>query len=689
MTTSVQFIVGNINKGLLTLLILLFFGFSNFSFGQCSLTCNFNVEISLDANCYSEVTPDDILEGTWDISCEPFTVVVSETGGNYVTGNQIGQTVSVTITASGGNSCSGTILVNDYIAPVINCQTSTISCFDDPSIVTAPEVDDNCDSGATLTYTEQIQDLGCTGAFYQIITRSYTATDASGNTSTCDQIINVTRPSLNQVIFPPHYDDIQESALDCDNPDTSTSNTGAPTINGNSIEANCNFAAEYSDQIIPICQNSNKILRNWIVYDWCNGTNISFTQTIKTLDKTAPTLICPNDVVISVNSNDCFGSLIIPSPTVSDNCSSHNNISIEVDAPEGYLNGNTLYNLPLGIHSIIYTATDDCGNSSTCTMSVEVVDLIPPVAVCETFHTVGINGPSGTLVEAIVFDDGSTDNCSAITYEVRRMETAHCPGNDATPFDAFVPFYCCDIGNTVMVELRITDASGNTNSCMVEATAQDQVHPIISCPPNVNIDCGDDYTDLTLTGEATASDNCNYTLIHNDFVNTDNCGGGIVNRTWTATDDSGNSTSCLQQIFLVNSTPYNIIDTDCSNANPNDGVIWPCTYDTDACGAGLDPSITGEPIIIEDFCDLVAVTYEDVYLPIAAPACVKVLRTWLIVDWCQYDETTGFGSWDHTQVIKVLNSDDPVILSDCNDKSFCSYDENCQDGPATLILTRK
>ena len=688
-TSSCRAIFKNPHTKVWLLSLLLSFGYSNSSFTQCSLFCNPSVQISLDDNCFAEVTPDDILEGSWDASCEPFTVVVSATGGNFVTGAQIGQTVTVTVTAATGNSCSSSIIVSDYLAPTFsNCQAVSISCFDNPDNVNAPNATDNCDGNVSLSYTDQTQDNGCNGNVYQVITRTYTATDNSGNSSTCNQIINISRPSLAQVVFPPNYDDIQEPALDCDDADTATSNTGSPTIDGHPINTSCDFAAEFTDQITTICQNEFNILRNWIVYDWCNSTNITYTQTIKVLDKTAPTIICPPNQVISVNSGTCFASIIVPNANVSDNCSSANNIDIDVEVPEGYLNGNTLYNLPLGTHEIIYTATDDCGNASTCTMLIEVIDEVAPVAVCESFHTVGLNGPNGTLVEAIVFDDGSYDDCSDLIYEVRRMATTHCPGNDATVFDAYVPFYCCDIGNTVMIELRVTDASGNSNSCMVEATAEDQVNPAIICPPTVNIDCGDDASDLSLTGEATATDNCNVTITYNDFENTDNCGGGVINRTWTATDDSGNSASCLQQINLVNSTPFYITDTECNNPNIFDGVIWPCDYDTDACGPGLDPSVTGEPEIFEDFCDLVAVTYDDVELPITDNACVKILRTWLVVDWCQYDEDGGSddGSWQYTQVIKVLNSADPVILTDCSNQSFCSYDENCEEGPATLIL---
>ena len=111
-------------------------------------------------------------------------------------------------------------------------------------------------------------------------------------------------------------------------------------------------------------------------------------------------------------------------------------------------------------------------------------------------------------------------------FLARRMDTNHCPGNDGSSFSAYVPFYCCDVGNTVMVELQVTDASGNVNSCMVETTVEDQVNPVISCPPNINIDCSDDPLNLNLTGEATANDNCGATISFVDDENQDNCGGG-------------------------------------------------------------------------------------------------------------------------------------------------------------------
>ena len=75
-----------------------------------------------------------------------------------------------------------------------------------------------------------------------------------------------------------------------------------------------------------------------------------------------------------------------------------------------------------------------------------------------------------------------------------------------------------------MVELRVTDAAGNTNSCMVEVEVQDKLNPAIQCPPNKILDCWEDPYDLDLTGVATASDNCSAEVTYFDNGDLDNCG---------------------------------------------------------------------------------------------------------------------------------------------------------------------
>jgi hypothetical protein len=39
----------------------------------------------------------------------------------------------------------------------------------------------------------------------------------------------------------------------------------------------------------------------------------------------------------------------------------------------------------------------------------------------------------------------------------------------------------------------------------------------------------------------------------------------------------------------------------------------------------------------DDNCALIAIEYDDEVFTIEPDACLKVIRTWTVIDWCQYD----------------------------------------------------
>ena len=587
-------------------------------------------------------------------------------------------------------------------------------------------------SAVILTYVDTEAEGDCVAdPFIKQITRTWTAVDASGNEATCSEIITVIRSTVADVVFPLNRDDLELPSFSCTggyatdaNGHPAPSASGYPTINGQPIISGdaCEFGVTYEDLVIPICEGTYKILRTWTVLAWCPTTDVATDlQIIKVVDDQGPNLVCSPDQTISTSQQDCTASAIIAYPTVTDACGTPSFVSVTVS--NGTLNAqNTaVFGLPLGITTVTFIYVDACGNESTCSYDINVVDQVPPVAICESFHVVGLTIDEPTLVPALIFDDGSYDNCNLVEYLVRRMDNPNCPGFDGTPFGPFAPFYCCDVGGpNVMVELRVRDEAGNTNSCMIEVEVQDKLNPAIQCPPNLILDCYEDPFDLNITGYATASDNCSAEVTFFDNGDLDNCGEGTIFRIWTATDPGGRTASCVQRIDVINSDPFEICDTEgwCNPTAPScthplfnvfqhtlaDDVEWPCDVELSTCGPGLlpedleaNPAVNNNdarPRIFEDGCDLVGVTYEDVYLPITPPACVKVLRTWKVYDWCTFDAenfdpnnpTASAGYWEYTQIIKVLESAAPVILSDCENISFCSYDPNCQIGPATLLL---
>ena len=112
--------------------------------GPVALACNDNVHVSLDDACSATITPDVILEGA-DGCDQAFSVsIVSNLGadlGDVVDGSFTGEgefTVRVT-ELSTGNFCWGSIIVEDKIAPTLDCPAATLSCTDmaDPNS-TAP-----------------------------------------------------------------------------------------------------------------------------------------------------------------------------------------------------------------------------------------------------------------------------------------------------------------------------------------------------------------------------------------------------------------------------------------------------------------------------------------------------------------------------------------------------------------------
>jgi hypothetical protein len=444
---------------------------------QCTLACNDLIQFSLDEDCYSELTPDHILENP--NSC-PGDKVVTVMGANgqpipgspWVSGDYLNQTLTVKVkhTAS-GNECWGAILVKDKLPPVIECVSVELPCgaLDySPFNIGYPDVEENCDLYPNLQWNDAISNQNCVGPYSAIVQRTWTATDASGNSSTCVQQINFIKASLGDVDFPANLDDLDEPSLACPNTNTSPAYTGWPTIGGYPVGGFCDIVATYEDKTTSMCQGNLTIFRDWTVLDMCTGATTTQLQVIKVVDKQGPTLICPTDpehqiVVLDYLSgqghNNCLAVVKFPQIQITDNCSNYSKLKFTLSTQiNGFIytiptNGGTL-TLPLGTHTFVYKATDDCGNSNECKFEFTVVDKVPPVVACETLHTVALSSDV-TLVNASTFDDGSYDECSSVTFEVSRMENPKCFKNNGTPFGAQAPFYCCDIDNgPVMVTLR-------------------------------------------------------------------------------------------------------------------------------------------------------------------------------------------------------------------------------------------
>ncbi|MBK7407706.1 MAG: hypothetical protein IPJ40_06255 [Saprospirales bacterium] len=643
--------------------------------GMSGIACNDLVQIALPGTCMQEILPDMVLEG--DLQSNVFYEVELFNGinalGNTVDINHIGMTLTVQVTNTcNGISCWGTLTVSDQWAPEFDCPEEPIIlyCGQDVDAVPPPILTDNCDTGISPTFLGEITEspgCGATDGVWEKIFRQWGGEDAWGNIAApCTQQIHLLRGTLDEVVFPPHLNGFDAPALDCSNPDASPQLTGFPTLNGVPFgmgsEDICAISAYYADLTFPGCGATQKMIRTWTVWDAClpstPGVNpLTYTQAIWVVDDEPPVIVCPVEITANLLSISCDGPVELPSLEASDNCSA---ISFSVETPAGFIagNGGVLEGLVPGPYAVVYKATDACGNVAACEVALQVVDGVAPVAICDEYTVISLDADGVAELPAADLDDGSYDGCTEVSFLVRRLDII------GDYFAPWVAFNCADVkGGPVPVELQVSDAYGNTGTCMVSVDVQDKTAPLLECPPAVTLDCSQDPVDLTLTGELEVFEACLVVVGWSDMDLSSNfCGWGDLVRTFKAVDASGNSSTCQQFITILSEAPFDITGITW----PEDVVFTDCTTPEYFHPDSL-PEYAQRPVFDDHPCALVATNYEDAYFDIAAPACFKILRTWRVIDWCQYDpgHPEAGGYWEHVQVLKVEDHTPPVL--------FCAF----------------
>jgi hypothetical protein len=676
---------------------------------QCPLICNKNVNISMDDDCRVEITPAHLLEGVPALTCV-YTVVVMGSNGQplstspFVTSAHVGMTLDVKITYD-HNSCWGRIKVEDKKIPTIICPDPiTINCYDTRTFE-KPTAVDNCGGIKRIDIiSDELEDLGCSAAFSAIRRITYVAYDLSDNKSaTCTRIINYRKVPIDSVAWPRSRDNVDLQALECDNKENWDKNgnmfpdiaeTGVPTTKaGIPILPNlsyCELNVTFKDIELPKCGKSKKYMRTWSIMDWCTSRITSRTQVIVIEDTEAPeATINLNNIKIPSTKTNCLADWNVVPPTNFIDCSeSSYSVAYALPDPFGGFSGDPFYtaanvirnsngtftivNLPFGKVSIRYKLEDVCGNFRYKFGEIEVIDRLGPDVICDDFTVITL-GTSGIAdLSAISLDNGSKDHCSDVDFHALRMNL----GCDSIKtWEKSVRFCCEDVGKDVMVALRVTDKSGNSNSCMVTVRIQDKNFPKITCPRDITLLCGSNLENFDLTGKPVATDNCaNPIVTKKDSLATNNCGVGMIFRKWYASDKNNNRDSCTQKITI----------TPLPGITANDS-IWRSVKDTTIEGCvsyEVNPSMTGEPKLPSGNCRQIVGNYTDQKFTGVDGACAKIVRTWTVIDWCDYSPNNpDRGKYTYKQVIKINNTKGPTFKS-CRDTTFCLQSDSCR-GPIT------
>ena len=188
-----------------------------------SLACNDQVNISLDADCEVIINADMILEGNNHGCYDNYIIEILELPfltphDSVLTIEDVGKCFQVTITdPRTGNSCWGRLCVEDKQIPEIECPNDTIvGCNSpvDPSVLGSPVLL-TCEASITISHVDSVVYYDDCDDIRVEIWRKWLVTDESGNTVGCTQLIQIRGFDLADIVFPPHYDDIDNPALEC------------------------------------------------------------------------------------------------------------------------------------------------------------------------------------------------------------------------------------------------------------------------------------------------------------------------------------------------------------------------------------------------------------------------------------------------------------------------------------------
>jgi hypothetical protein len=703
----------------------------NLDLNNGALSCK-NINVSLDEFCTATITPLMLLTGQYKCY-DFFEVSLSHYGHpvpNPIDSTYLGQHIIATVTDTfSGNSCWSDVLIEDKLAPTVICRTDITDCYlfnlDFPLNYSGYD----CSRYTVKTIDERIEHLECDEAMVKAVYRDILITDATGNTDQCTDTILVRRIRAGDIILPDDQVDLRCDApfqLDV-NGNPSPLLTGVPQVilsNGQLLDIwplnillDCNLFIQYEDLDLGEINCVRKIMRTWRVREWWCNTEItnSVVQLIIIRDETGPVVThAPYGFSATTSKRNCEARVLLPSIDAIDAC--HSVIRIDVAYPGGILlNQNGGYaNLPVGENEVVYRMYDACYNLTEYSIIISVRDETEPVAVCKRNTVVALNHAGLNWVPAEVLDNGSFDECGLHHFEVRRMDRDFCGTTGEDDWGPEVGFCCADVGNTIMVGFKAIDKSGNEAICMVNVEVQDKDRPLITCLPNITVDCrfDVDYNHLEVFGKIVldsatrekividpryyhvidghpqdgyARDNCPPTILETvDLSNVNQCGLGYIIRIFQASDRQGNlSDICHQHITIINHDTLHLSD-----------IIWPLDLDTlgicnpnDLIAERLDAPYN-RPIVQDDECSLIGVHYDDIVFSATLPGdpCFKIQRTWKVIDWCQRDEFGNIVVWTHTQYIKVRNNVAPRIFRVTRDTVICSYDLNCRPIPVSFSI---
>lgn len=476
-----------------------------------NVTCN-NVTVSLDANCTAQVLPTAISGGFILANCGgPVTLSLDKSS---FTANDLVSPQTVTLTASNSlktSTCTATVTVQDITPPTVTCKPFTVDLFDILGITSIASIvpanvlqssSDNCGTPELVSVTPNF--FYCSNVGDNEVTLK--VKDAGGNEATCQAIVTVR--------------DINPPVAKCKNRTVQLDASGNGSLTATQVDDGSSDMCGIYDLSLNTtsftCANVGNNNTVVLTVEDVNNNTSSCTATVTVVDNVPPIALCQS-VTVYLNANG-QGSLTAEQMD--------NGSSDACGILSRTLSKTTFDCSNVGPNSVTLTVTDNNNKSSQCSANVQVVDNVPPVALCQTVVVqLDANGEGSLTAEQM--DAGSNDACGIQSRTLNRYT-----------------FDCTDLG-TVPMTLTVKDQNNNESTCNASVIVQDNIFPEITCPNNIVVtnDPGDCSAVVNFT--VNASDNCTFSVAKLAGYNTGQpFPVGVTTNQFQVTDAADNQASC-------------------------------------------------------------------------------------------------------------------------------------------------
>ncbi|GJM33251.1 MAG: hypothetical protein DHS20C18_22520 [Saprospiraceae bacterium] len=510
-----------------------------------TIICPPDNEVIIDEQC-EYLVPDFTSLAIVADNCSPTNgIEISQNISVFtiLSGSQTTQEVVLTADDGNGNmnQCVFSILLLDMDDPTISCPPNQTLFLDNdcqrilPDFRNQANLDDNCAPANNMVVT-QTPDAGTIlNGHSSITTVTLSVMDENENSADCIfgvQLIDAIGPTIscpaNQILV---LDEACEALI----PDyTTLVLTNDNCTPENELQVN-------QSPVAGTVLNSPGNLQEVILSTMDAAGNTASCSLIITLeDHTPPTIMCPQDVSLTLDDN-CEISLpsYTDAATITDNCAPESELTLTQTPQAGTILAGH------GVHQeVLLRLSDGHGQQSSCSLRVSLIDETSPFIVCPANQVLTVDENCEALLPGYSQEAQVTDNCSL-------------PQEISVSQDIPAGTLLSGHNSSAFVTLTADDGHGNSNFCSFTVTLEDQTVPEITCPTaqdlNLNNFCQvelPDFKDLVLV-----SDYCGADPILTQMPDP----GSIITVdstiTITVDDGNGNTNQCTFLVRLHDMTP--------------------------------------------------------------------------------------------------------------------------------------